>query len=192
MLSMKAASAGVGLCVLVIGLFGCSHTVTGEDGSKATIEPNGKIVASDNKGNTATITDNGSKIDVQSKDGASHYEANNGTVKAHDSKGNSMEMGTGVSEAELGVPFYPGSAETKDSIKSVTDKGSSYMSIRTTSDEAAKVIAFYTGKIGKPTNSLVSDSMSMANWKVGKKSTVLIVSKEGGVSKISITVGTDK
>jgi hypothetical protein len=166
--------------------------VEGSDGTKVTVEPTGKIQATDTKGNTTTVSGNGQEVSVKSKDGSAEYEAKNGTYKAHDSKGNSMEMGTGVSETDLGAPFYPGSTETKESMKSNTDKGSSFISSRTTTDAPAKVVDFYTGKLGKPASSITSDAMTMANWKAGKKTTTLMISKSGDLNKIALTVVNEK
>lgn len=175
-----------------IAISGCSHSVTTSDGSKVTFEPGGKIETTDAKGNKATVSGNGDKMTIESENGKTQYEATNGTVKAHDDKGNSMEMGTGVSEADLGVPFYPGSVETKDSIKSTTDKGTTVMSNRTTTDDPAKVLEFYTGKLGKPETSVNAKDMTMASWKAGKKSETLMVSKDGTSNKISLTVVNEK
>lgn len=184
--------AGFGICIAVIASLGCSHTVTTADGSKVTVEPGGKFQSTDSNGNTATVTDNGQKVTVQSKNGSSEYEASNGTVKAHDSKGNSVEIGTGVSEADLGLPFYPGSTETKDSLKSNTDKGTTVQSVRLTADDPAKVVAFYTDKLGKPASSMTSDSMTMATWKSGKRSVVVMMGKQDASNKISLTVVNEK
>jgi len=188
----RVAHIGLGLILVPVALVGCGHTETTSDGTKVTMETGGKITTTDSQGNTATVTDGGKQMTVTSKDGKSEYEASNGTMKAHDSKGNSLEMGTGVSEAELGLPFYPGSTEGKDSLKSNTDKGTSFMSNRTTKDAPTKVVDFYTGKLGKPASSVNTDSMSMASWKAGKKTETLMASKEGDSTKISLTVINEK
>lgn len=181
-----------GLFMCAFALLGCGQTTTGSDGSKVTIQPTGKIQATDAKGNTATVTGNGQEMTVESKDGKAQLEAKNGTLKEHDDKGNSVEMGTGVSEAELGVPFYPGSTETKDSMKANTDKGQEFISIRLTNDAPAKVVDFYTSKLGKPKSSMTSDSMTMATWQSGKRTEVLMFGKDGTSNKISLTVTVEK
>lgn len=54
-----------------------------------------------------------------------------------------------ISEAELGVPFYPGSEyDAKgNNFKSVTDAVKEFDTQRTTSDTAKQVADFYMGKI---------------------------------------------
>ncbi len=192
MFSKVATSARLGFLLAPLALFGCSHTVTASDGTKVTVEPGAKIETTDSQGNTATVSGDGKKMTIKSSNGASEYVADNGTVKAHDSQGNTLEMGTGVSEADLGLPFYPGSTESKDSLKSATDKGTTVMSNRVTTDAAAKVVDFYTGKLGKPASSMTTDTMAMATWKSGKKAETLMVSKDGTSNKISVTVATTK
>lgn len=192
MVKRVVAAIGFGACFGAFALLGCSHTVTGSDGSKVTVDAGGKTEVTDAKGNKATITEGDKKVVIESDNGKSQYVAENGTVKAHDDKGNSVAIGTGVTEAQLGVPFYPGSTDTKDSVVATSDKGGTVLSVRETSDDAAKVLAFYTAKLGKPTSSLNSDAMTMATWKSGKKEQMLSISKDGASNKVSITVATDK
>ena len=183
----------LGFGLIAVVLWGCGHTVTGADGSKVTVEPGGKIESTDAKGDKATITENGQNIKVETKDGTATYStAKDGTTNLRDSKGNSMETGVAFSETDLGVPFYPGSTDTKSSMKVVNADGQNYTSVRTTTDAPEKVIAFYTDKLGKPKSSAMSGESSMASWTEGKRSELLLVMKEDAQYRISMTVVTKK
>lgn len=182
----------MGLLVLGV-LAGCNHTVTADDGSKLTVNSPGNMTVTDKNGNTATVNSSADQMTVQSKDATMHVDKNG--FSETDSKGESVQGGTSVSEADLGAPFYPGSTEVPNSgMKATTEKGSTAMSIRTTSDDPSKVIAFYTDKLGKPETNITSGTTSMAMWKKGKSVTTVSVDKGGtaGSSKITVSVATDK
>ncbi|MEI7576938.1 MAG: hypothetical protein WCK51_08600 [Armatimonadota bacterium] len=89
---------------------------------------------------SVTISDgNGTKMTMSQADGAIQVEGNGVTA--------SMGGKSTVTEEELGLPFYPGSSE-KDggSMKVETGDEKTCVSARTTSDEVAKVKAFYAEK----------------------------------------------
>ena len=158
----------------------------GADGTKVTETVNG---------------DAGAKIDITGKNGATSTMTTNAagtTIQGTDDKGNKVNeaMGAGaVSEADLGVPFYPGSEESKDAGMTVVSQGpngKTAMSSRLSKDAPSKVIDFYKDKIpgGKTASMTLGEgSMSSISGKLangaqisvtatndGKKDTVVMVS----------------
>ena len=130
----------------------------GKDGSKVTETVDGnsgvKIEGTGKDGTTYSQTTNaaGTTIQGTDKNGNKVSETINGNgMSASDGKGNSTNMGAGVvTESALGLPFYPGSEEGKDSglsMKSEDPKAKSVISSRSTKDDPDKVIAFYKDKI---------------------------------------------
>ena len=161
-------------------------TINGADGTKVTETMNGNA---------------GAKIDVTCKDGATYTQTSNAagtTIQGTDAKGNKVNetMGAGaVSEADLGVPFYPGSEESKDAGLTMISQGptgKTAMSSRVSKDAPSKVIDFYKDKIpgGKAASMAIGEgSMSSISGKLangaqvsvtatndGKKDTVVMVS----------------
>lgn len=171
----------------LLGVGGCSHR---SDGSSVSVEPNGITKVTDANGNSATILGNGQQITIKEDKGASTVVANDGVVKSNDEKGNSLEVGTGVSESDLGVPTYPGSTDTKNSMKSHTAQDATVMSVRETADAPDKVLAFYIDKLGKPASQMTSDALTMGTWKDGKRSIMLMIGKPDPSTKIDLTVVT--
>jgi hypothetical protein len=71
-----------------------------------------------------------------------------GTTKTADKA--SGDAAGGVSEADLGVPFYPGSTDKAAAMSKVdTSEGTNFVSTRTTTDATDKVVAFYKDAITK-------------------------------------------
>lgn len=114
--------------------------ITGPDGTKITADQNGtSMTIKDDKGNVATINTD-----------------DKGGMSMSDGKGGTVELGTGnVSEADLGVPFYPGSADGTAGMSSKveTDKEKIVTSMRTSKDDPSKVLEFYQPKVMNPTQS---------------------------------------
>jgi hypothetical protein len=181
------------LVVGIIALAGCSHTEEGADGSKVTVKPGGDVVATDAKGNKVTMTSKNGETTIKSKDVVEHVGKNN-TFESHDTKGNSVSVGKSISEADLTLPFYPGSKELSGAIQVTDAKGTkTAASYRSTTDDAAKVVAFYTAKLGKPINAASAPGTLTAGWKEGKRSVALLVTKgDGGTQRISLTASTEK
>ncbi len=155
---------------------GSDVTITGDNGEKVTVNTKGDS-------GTATITDkNGEQMTVDSKNGEVKMS---GTDKNGEIKSATMGGNTGISEAELGVPFYPGSTEkTAEQMKVETGTEKDYLSCRTTSDEPAKVLDFYKDKVKGLTGSVTSMSgMTMAvassNLESGAKFTLTAERKDG-------------
>ncbi|HEY3782994.1 MAG TPA: hypothetical protein VGL56_18085 [Fimbriimonadaceae bacterium] len=173
-------------------LVGCGHTVTNADGSSVTMNGNQMQVTGRN-GEKETISNNGQNVTVQSKDGTATYSQNGTVGKYQDNKGNSMESGTSITEQELGYPFYPGSVEAPGSLKATSSSAKSMVSsVRTTTDDPAKVLAFYTDKIGTPKTTGTMSTMTTAGWQEGEKQTALIVDGSSSPAKITLMVTTGK
>lgn len=172
---------------------GCSHSVTTSDGGKVTVDSPNHMTVTDKTGNTATIDHTANSMDVQSKDGTMHMDKNG--YKETTKNGETVEGGTSISEADLGVPFYPGSTEIPNTgFKADTQKGKTAMSTRTTSDDGEKIIAFYTGKLGKPQTNMNTADLSMGVWKKDKTVTTVSVGKGDtpGTFKVTVSTATDK
>lgn len=140
----------IGFLVASVVVVGCGSktAVTDGQGNKAEVDQSGKVTVTDAEGKTTTAeaTDDGKGM------------------KMSDSEGNSMEMSSNsVTEAELRLPFYPGSTPTDGSMKLNADGRVSVMSVRLTSDEPVKVTEFYKSKV-KETNesSMTADQMVQA------------------------------
>ena len=101
---------------------------------------------------------------------------------------------TTITEADLGVPFYPGSKEVPGTgMKSKQGAATTLVSVRSTTDPASKVIAFYTGKLGKPDQPTTATSVS-ARWTAAKKVVTVATSKgsKPGETNISLDVSNSK
>lgn len=160
--------------VLVVGALlavGCAR--------KTYVGPNGE-----------TVSQSGNTTHIETPQGSADITQNGSSYKATDNKGNSMEMNANaVSEADLGVPFYPGSKDTPSSMKITSNGKTAFSSMRTTTDDPSKVLDFYTQKLGKPDSTATTGQMATASWGAnGPKPTAIIASSEKGVTNIQITV----
>ena len=109
-----------------------------------------------------------------------------------DGKGGSATLGTTVSEADLGVPFYPSSAE-KASGSMAMDQGGekTVSSARTTKDEPTAVTAFYKDKItdGKPSDMNSGDTkMATIGGKLKDGAEVSVIATKKGSEDTDIVV----
>lgn len=173
----KSLAASLILCISFV-FFGCSSgvTVTDSNGTKTTIDGDKKNV---------TVTDsNGDKTSVSSEDGSIKMDGPSGKA--------SIGGNTSVTEAELGVPFYPGSTEKPGTGFKFEGKGEkSYMSVRVTSDTPDKVADFYKGKVKGSTSGGGADMMIVTGLlDSGAKFSVSATKKEDGKTEISIGVST--
>jgi hypothetical protein len=196
----------IAACVTVLA--GCSHTITGADGSKVTLNGGGPTVVTGADGSKAvingnqvdvtgahgekeTITSNGNNTNMtmKDKDGTTAtYSQQGNSAQFKDSKGNSMETNAAVSEKDLGVPFYPGSTESQGSMKAMDANGKGLVtSLRTTTDDGAKVLAFYSDKLGKPKATSTMATLTSASWEQpdNKKVTLMV---DGSASPAKITL----
>lgn len=137
-------------------------------------------------GGTITTDNTGKVTKMESKDGS--VEINGNKMITKDNKGNTAETNTSISEAELGVPFYPGSKELPGSIKVMENNKATFMALRSTTDTSKQVLDFYTTKLGAPKQQTTSDAMSIGNWEPAGKEVVVIATKADTLTNISVSV----
>jgi len=115
-------------------------------------------------------------------------DQNGKSVTFDDGKGHKMTSSAGqVSEADLGVPYYPGSSDIENGgVKMDSPEGTSVSSTRTTGDDVAKVLDFYKSELEKA-GFKVGGSMSSGDFGSvsGQKS-------ENDVVSVGVTVDKDK
>ncbi len=181
---MKAWIGILGLAVLAAG---CHHDVvlTDKDGNKLSIDTSpggqGKFSVTDDKGKTVT-----SEVDPNGK---------GMTVK--DNQGNSFSINANaVTESDLGVPFYPGAKMAEGSLKSGSAKETFMMCSFTSSDEPAKVVAFYKDKVkeGKDSNMTIDGSATstLSGKRADGAEFNVMASKAKGQSQTTITMTVGK
>lgn len=107
-----------------------------------------------------------------------------------DAQGNTATLATRVSEAELGVPFYPGSSATEADSSFTADGKTSSISIRTTADAPGKVIEFYKGELDKVESDTNAGIASVLVGKKGDRDVSVMVSVEQGKTTIMVTAYT--
>lgn len=167
---------------LALGLVGCgngdrSTSFSGSDGSKVSVDSNGKATVTDGKGTT---------VETQTgPDGKG--------MTATTTNGDTVSLGGSVvTEAELMLPYYPDSNALPNADIKLDSKGiKTYMSVRTTSDSAAKVIAFYKEKVQAPQTALMGESANLSGkldggWKVN-----VLAKAVDGVTQIQIGLSND-
>jgi len=171
----------VSLCgVLLVGCPKPETTVSDANGNQVSVSGDGtKTTFTDSTGKTTT-TETG-------KNGVST------TVK--DEKGESkLEAGKGVSEADLGLPFYPGSTEiVSGSFKADTPDQRTALSMRSTTDDCAKVIEFYKPKLKEAATMGMGDAAADRQMVTGKLDSGAQVSitatREKGKTETEVSVG---
>lgn len=154
---MNTKQIGIALASLAIVIAaGCGKkeeiVYSSPDGA-VTMSPDGsKMTFKDEKGHEATISTEGNKTT---------YE---------DGKGGSVTTGLGqVSEADLGVPFYPGSKENNDSSGKMESGVDKIVTVtRSTTDDPKKVSEFYKGKIKEAQESNANSGGNQINGLMGK------------------------
>ncbi len=88
-------------------------------------------------------------------------------------------------ERELGLPFYPGSEDTKESSRSA---GGGYISVRTTRDSVEEVVRFYKSRLPHLDNEVVlPGSVTILAEHEGRK-VFLLVTREGEITRITLNV----
>ena len=182
--------------VLAAILVGCSAkdkvdvTMTGDNGEKVTIKSSGE------KGTMTAEGSNGEKMSIDSKNGEMSMS---GTDKNGEKTSMTMGGNTPITEAEIEVPFYPGSTEKQsDQMKIETDKEKSFVSSRTTSDDPQKVVDFYKDKVKNVTSSVINSGdttmgMCGGNLPSGTKFSLMADrKKDSNVTEIKISVESKK
>lgn len=173
----------IGFLAAALILVGCgAKTVVNDgEGNRAEVDRSGKVTVTDAEGKTTTAeaTDDGKGM------------------KMSDSEGNSMEMSsTSVTEAELGIPFYPGSTPGDGSMKMNADGRTSVMSVRLTSDDPVKVTGFYKSKVKEPNESSMTADGTVQATVTGKlengADVAVMAAKMKGEKETRVTVTMSK
>jgi hypothetical protein len=164
--------------IAILGLFlagACGKpgetTVVGADGSKVTASADGTSVS-------ATGAD-GTRVDqkVNQQGGVS------GTTTAPDGKTTTYDLGGAVTvtEAEIGMPFYPGSTKrTQDTDAKISVNGKATISAtRFSTDDVKKVYDFYAGQSMMKTKFQSGDT-AMASGEDAKATWTVSISKTDG------------
>lgn len=144
-------------------------------------------------GERVSVEGNGGKMTITGPDGKqATIEGDGKTIKMDDGKGGTMSMGgTEISEAELGLPYYPGSTDTPGSAKVTADGKTTLVCLRETTDDPSKVIAFYKDKIkdGKDANMSSGNTvMGTLSGKTDAGGEVNIVANKEGSEKTKISI----
>lgn len=169
----------VGILILAAALSaGCGNsetTVVGSNGETVTTSKSGGTTTySDNKGNSATVSEDGKQMTFKNE------------------KGESGTIGQGVSEADLGLPFYPGSVDKPGaSVKFEQAGEKTVASSRTSKDEPAQVVAFYKDKIEDPKDSSVNSGdmkMGSLGGKLKDGAEVAIMASKTGSAETDVVV----
>jgi hypothetical protein len=200
---MKLQALSIVLIFSAVFLIGCGSkdsseiTITDSDGKKTVVKTNSgdtNMVITDQNGDKSVIhaTDDGANVTMTGPNGEKSSITTNkegGAMTMSNDKG-TVNIGgnTSVTEAELGVPFYPGSTEKSGSgFKVETDKEKDYNTVRLTSDEPEKVTDFYKGKLKDPKGTVAGPIHILTGLsESGAKITVMAEKKDG---KTEISVG---
>jgi len=162
------------------------------------------ISVSDAQGNKVSVSGDGTKSTFTGADGKSatvQSDPSGGvTETVHDDKGTStFQAGTTLTEADLGLPFYPGSVEKASSaVKTDTPEESVISIARTAPDGPSKVIAFYKDKVKSAVDSLHSGGGTEIGTLFGKLDSGadvnVVASREVGKTEtvVSVTVSLKK
>lgn len=148
-------------------------------------------------GEKVSVEGNGGKMTVTGPDGKQvTVEGDGKTFKMDDGKGGTMSMGgTEVSEAEMGLPYYPGSTETPGSAKVTADGKTSLVCLRETTDDPSKVVAFYKDKVkeGKDANMSSGNTvMATLSGKLDDGAEVNLVANKEGAEKTKISISVSR
>lgn len=182
--------------LLVVGCGNKGVTVTGEDGEKVSVNPTtGDMTITDKDGKTTTVDNQGDSWTAKSSDG-SEIKVEDGKVSGKNEKGETFESGiTTITEADLGLPFYPGSKEVEyGSSKMETNDQATFSMNRSTSDMPDKVVEFYKDKFTDPQmfNSSASGAVQAqvsGKLKDGSEGAVIAIRDKGeSDTKVMITV----
>lgn len=134
----------------LIALFAIAFSAgCGKKDDVVIVGPDGTKITADQDGTSMTIKDEKGNVSTFNAD-------NKGGMSMSDGKGGTIEVGQGnVSEADLGVPFYPGSSEGTAGMtnKIENDKEKIVTSVRTSKDDPSKVHEFYQPKVMNPSQS---------------------------------------
>jgi hypothetical protein len=129
---------------------------------------------------------------VTTPQGEMTVDGDKGTFTSKDDKGNEFTAGGQVTEADIGVPFYPGSKEKPNSSFTATENGrKSVLCVRTTPDDPEKVIAFYKDKLKDATTGTSSVGEMKTSSLTGKLNggDFTITAVKQGAADTDISIG---
>jgi hypothetical protein len=168
------SSLSVVLAGLVLGgIVGCGSNSSSDGGAPDSTQAQAKPLQ------------NTPDMHIQSDQGTADIKG--GVLTEKDKNGNSVQIGGDISEADLGVPFYPGSASTPGSFKGNDNGQVIVTSVRSTKDSPAQVIAFYKDRLGAPTTEVSTPTGNLANWDKGPLKTLVEASPSGSTTTINVT-----
>lgn len=193
-MTMKALLLTSAACTLM-GLAACGGPqveIKGDNGETVKVNAKGDMSVTDKDGKTASVTNDNGKVTVKDDKGTTTMESKDGGVTVKSAEGG-MEMGKDkITEAELGLPFYPGSTSVND--QKVDSGGkTSLICIRETKDDPAKVGAFYKDKFTVESNASANqggtDTVAMSGkLKDGRKVAVQVNKSGDSPTSVSVVV----
>lgn len=137
---------------------------------------------------------NQSPVETKATGTQSMTKESDGSVKVSDEHGtSSIGGGTTVSESDLGVPFYPGSAEISGTgFKFDGPKEVNASCDRSTTDSPDQVIQFYSEKLSNSTKN-TSGAISSLTGQLPSGGTVVVAARsKDGQTIISVTARVKK
>ncbi len=171
----------VALAFTAVALAGCSKRGT------TVVDANGnKMVASDDGSKVTYTGPDGKEASVETD------KSGNVTVKSDQGTSRMSSDPSSVTEADLGLPFYPGSTPRANTAASIdTPEMKSRTSLRETSDSWEKVVEFYKPKLTDAnvvTNSSGQSGGAIMSGKIDGKDVMITASINGETKKTDISV----
>lgn len=98
--------------------------------------------------------------------------------------------GGAPTEEQLGLPFYPGSAAAEGSETVPSEGGTTYVSVRTTKDDPARIAEFYLGRLETIENDITmgEDRQILARNKNSQVLVLITGGKEATTITITVTI----
>jgi len=91
-------------------------------------------------------------------------------------EGAKLELAQGLTEADLGVPFYPGSVPQEEEGLRLESEGESIVAVsRYTPDLPERVVEFYRGVLGEPSLLDQDGAMTRVEWKQPRRVELRVV-----------------
>ncbi|MEQ1936532.1 MAG: hypothetical protein ABL962_21995 [Fimbriimonadaceae bacterium] len=178
---------------LALAVIGCGNkgtTVIGKDGETITTDGQGNSTVTDKDGKTVDFKNNGGDFSAKSSDGTEVNVSKDGGMTGQNAKGEKFSMGASeVTEADLGVPTYPGSTLVPNrDVKADVNGKHTVMSVRSTSDGAAKVSAFYKDIVTSPVTADMGKMATVSGKLADGREIAVMAMEDAGKTEITITV----
>ncbi len=177
-----------GLTFVVSGCGSGEKTVYSGDGGTVSTDANGNTTIKNKDGSTVDIRNNGGGFSAKSSDGTEANINQDGTMTGKNAKGEEFSMGSLVSEADLGVPYYPSSTASNRDVRTEEGGKKHFMSIRTTSDSAAKVAAFYKEKVKDPVATEMGKLSSVSGKLEDGREVAVMANEADGKTEVTVSV----